>query len=397
MGASGTSAVGQVGEIVARAVAGRLPAVGCGGIPWRGVGWAGTVRGMGGMDGVLERLDAQLGELSEQRDLSGAVLITRAGGTEFERCYGLANRSDAVPVRPGTRFGLASLTKMFTAVAVADLVRQGRLDFDTPVVKILPARRRPATLLPEVTVHHLLTHTSGIADYFEEEGNEDGDYAELWTDRPSYRVLRPADFLPLFADIPPYRAPGGRFQYSNAGYILLGLVIEELAEAPYTEVVTDRVFGPAGMGASGFFALDEARPDVAVGYLRPREPGAPWRSNIYSIPPVGGPDGGAFSNVADLDRFLHAYDDGTLLGRQLRDVMLTPRCDVQDGLAMGYGVYLYAEGRTRRFGHGGRDPGYEVLIQRLPELDVNAIVLCNVEDLAGQVRDLLVEAVVATA
>jgi CubicO group peptidase (beta-lactamase class C family) len=345
---------------------------------------------------AMEQVDRRLREWAGERDFSGSVLVTRAGAVEFECCYGLANRSDAVPVRPATRFGLASLTKMFTAVAVADLVRRGRLAFDTPVVEILPASRRPSTLLPEVTVHHLLTHTSGIADYFEEE-DEDSDYESLWLDRPAYRVLRPVDFLPMFGDLPPYRPPGGRFQYSNAGYIVLGLVIEELAQAPYTEVVTGRVFDAAGMAASGFFSLDEARPNIAVGYRPPRAPGAPWRSNIYSIPPIGGPDGGAFSNSPDLDRFLHAYDDGSLLGPALREAMLTPRCRVQDGIAMGYGVYLHGEGRLRRFGHGGGDPGCEVLIHRVPELDVNAVVLCNMEGLAGEVRDLLVQAVTATA
>ena len=344
---------------------------------------------------VMERVDGRLRDWAEERDFSGSVLVTRAGGVELECCYGLANRSDAVPVRPATRFGLASLTKMFTAVAVADLVRQGRLSFDTPVVEVLPPARRPSTLLPEVTVHHLLSHTSGIADYCEEE-DEDCDYELLWLDRPAYRVLRPVDFLPMFADLPPYRPPGGRFHYSNAGYIVLGLVIEEVAGAPYTEVVANRVFEPAGMAASGFFWLDEARPDLAVGYRPPRQPGGPWRSNIYSIPPVGAPDGGAFSNSADLDRFLHAYDDGSLLGPELRETMLTPRCRVDDNLAMGYGVFLHGQGRTRRFGHGGGDPGYEVLIHRVPDLDVNAIVLCNMEGLAAEVRDLLVQAVDAT-
>jgi CubicO group peptidase (beta-lactamase class C family) len=89
----------------------------------------------------------------------------------------MANRAEAVPVRPGTRFGLASLTKMFTAVATADLVRQGALGFHTPVVNVLPSDRRPATLRADVTVHHLLSHTSGVADYYEEEDEHEGSVA----------------------------------------------------------------------------------------------------------------------------------------------------------------------------------------------------------------------------
>ncbi len=345
---------------------------------------------------AFEQLEVDLAEFARRRDFSGTAAITTAGPSAFQACYGLANRADGVPIRPSTRFGLASVTKMFTAVAVADMVGNGLLEFNTPVIEVLPAQRRPSTLRPDVTVAHLLSHTSGIADYFEEE-DEDADYAQLWTERPTYTMRRPGDFLPLFGDLPPYRAPGQQFQYSNAGYIVLGLVIEEVAEQPYVDVVTQRVFERAGMLDSGFFALDEARPDVAVGYLPPATPDGIWRSNVTAMPIVGGADGGAFSTVADLDRFLRAYDDGALVGAELRDAMLTPRTPVDPGLSMGYGVIIYEGGRTWRFGHAGGDPGVEVFVMRFPELDVNAMVLCNVEGCAQEVRDLLVQAVIASA
>jgi len=344
---------------------------------------------------TLARLDARLRELAERRDYSGIALITGPDGVVFSGCHGLANRADRVPVTPATRFGLASFTKMFTAVAVADQVRAAGLDtrgFATGVVDILPPERRPSTLVPEVTLHHLLTHTSGIADYAEEEGDEAVDYADLWVDRTCYRMRRPIDFLPLFGDLPPYRPPGGPFRYSNAGYVLLGLVIEELAGQPYIDVVTERVFGPAGMGDSGFFPLDEVRPNLAVGHLRPTEPGRPWRTNIYSIPIVGGADGGACCTAADVDRFLRRYDDGTLLGRELTEVMLTPRVPVDPGLDMGYGVLIFPD----RWGHGGGDPGFEMLAHRMPKQDATVVALCNVTEVAGEVRDLLVETVHAT-
>jgi CubicO group peptidase (beta-lactamase class C family) len=344
------------------------------------------------MDAALARLDARLRECAEQRDYSGVARITGPGGVLFEGCYGLANRADGVPVTPATRFGLASFTKMFTAVALADQVRAGRAGFDSRVADLLPPERRPATLLPEVTLHHLLTHTSGIADYAEEEGDEAVDYADLWVDRSCYRMRRPIDFLPLFGDLPPHRPPGGPWRYSNAGYVLLGLVIEELAGAPYADVVAERVFGPAGMADSGSFALDEVRPDMAVGHLRPAEPGGLWRTNVYSVPIVGGADGGACCTAADVDRFLRRLDDGTLLGRELTDVLLTPRVPVAPGLDMGYGVLLHAD----KWGHGGGDPGFEMLAHRMPEQDATVVALCNVTELAGEVRDLLVDTVRTT-
>ena len=136
---------------------------------------------------ALTDLDARLQELAGTRDYSGIARITGPDGVLFEGCYGLADRAAGVPVTPATRFGLASFTKMFTAVALLDQVRAGRASVHSRVVDLLPPERRPATLDPAVTLHHLLTHTSGIADYAEEEGDEAVDYAELWADRLSAR------------------------------------------------------------------------------------------------------------------------------------------------------------------------------------------------------------------
>ena len=330
----------------------------------------------------LQRL---LRQWERERDLSGTVLLTQGGRTVLEECFGMADRAAGVPVTPRTRFGLASATKPFTAVAVADLVAQGRLGFHDAIVDLVPAQRRPATLRPDVTVHHLLTHTSGIADYFEEDEESPGyadDYAALWTDRPSYRMLRPADFLPLYGDLAPYRGPGERWQYSNAGYVLLAQVVEEVAGRPFTDVVRDRVLDRAGMTASGFFRLDEARPDVAVGYLTPYTDGPPWRTNVYSVPVIGGGDGGAFSTARDLDLFLRRLADGTLLGAT-RDAVLARHADAGAGYWSGYGVLHHADGR---YGHGGGDPGVEVQVERYPDDDANLVVLCNVVGVVDDVR-----------
>jgi CubicO group peptidase (beta-lactamase class C family) len=345
------------------------------------------------MSAEADRFAALAGVLTswgETRDLSGAALLTRAGTPLLEVCVGHADRATRTPVTPATRFGTASVTKMFTACAVVRLVRDGLVAFDTPVVDVLPPDRRPATLLPSVTVHHLLCHTSGIADYFEEDEDYPhlDDYADLWSDLPSYSMTEPADFLPLFGDLPPYRPPGERFQYSNAGYVVLGLVVEQLTDRSFTEVVEQRVFGPAGMSASGFFRLDEPVPDVAVGYRRASADG-PWRSNVHSVPVVGGGDGGAFCTARDLDRFLRAYADGTLLG-PLGDTVLARHADAGDGFGEGYGVHLYPDGR---YGHGGGDPGVEALVHRWPAEDVHLVVLANTEvGLAGEVRDAMISA-----
>ncbi len=131
----------------------------------------------------------------------------------------------------------------------------------------------------------------------------------------------------------------------------------------YTDVVQERVFARAAMSASGFFRLDEPVPDVAVGYLPRTGPDAPWRSNVYRVPVIGGADGGAHSTARDIDRFLHAYADGTLLGEN-QDRVLARHADAGDGFFSGYGVIHYPDGR---YGHAGGDPGVEVFANRWPE------------------------------
>ena len=336
--------------------------------------------------GVWQNLDNRLRAQAANDDLSGSVLLTRAGHTVFHGCYGLADRAAGVPIGPGTRFGLASVTKMFTAVAVADQVSAGRMTLDSRIVDLLPPEARPSTLHPNVTVAHLLLHTSGIADYAEEDDTFASyleDYASLWRERPNYRMLHPLDFLPLFAGLPPYRPPGQTWQYCNAGYILLGIVLEHLTGRTYVDLVQERVFDRAGMSASGFFRLDEPRPDVAVGYLDPASPGAVRRTNIYSIPVIGGADGGAFSTVTDLDGFLHRVADNTLMGK-LTGEMLEPREILGDGYRHAYGFIYHPDGW---YGHGGGDPGVACLVRSFPNEDANLIVLCNVEAWAGDLYD----------
>ncbi len=342
-------------------------------------------------DDARASLETLLRTWERERDLSGTVLLTQGGRTVFEACYGLADRAAGVPVTPRTRFALASLSKMFTAVAVVDLVSEGRLGFHDAVVGLLPPDLRPATLRPDVTVHHLLTHTSGIADYAEEDEDSPGyleDYGALWVDRSSYRMLRPSDFLPLFGALPPYRGPGETWQYCNAGFVLLGILIEHVTGRSFVDEVQERVLDRAGMGASGYFRLDDARPDVAVGYLTPTGEGPPWRTNIYSTPVIGGGDGGAFSTAADIDLFLRRLADGTLLG-PAQDVVLARHADAGLGYWFGYGVLHHPDGR---FGHGGGDPGVEVQAQRWPEDDVHLVALCNVVGVVDDVRTAVIEA-----
>lgn len=319
----------------------------------------------------------RLEEMQQRRDFSGIALVSQGDLTLLESCHGWAERGSRTPVTPATRFGLASMCKMFTALGVLDAVRRGEVTLDARVVDVLPGARRPSTLSGDINVHQLLTHSSGIGDYAEEDDTLPGyldDYSSLWHDLPNYRMERVDDFLPLYHDRPPVAPAGTEFHYSNAGYLLLGAVLEEVSGQEFTEVIRARVLDPAGMADTGYVRLDAPEPDLATGYYR--EPDG-WRSNIYDIPVVGGPDGGAFATARDIDRCLRAIASGSLLGPDLRDRMLTPHLPVGEGMSMGYGVFLRPDGS---FGHGGGDPGVETLARHFPGLDTSIVLLCNTDD-----------------
>lgn len=312
-------------------------------------------------------------DLSTLTDFSGALLLTGPHGPELEHAAGLADRAHGISNAPTTRFGLASLSKPFTAAAIVSAVA----DLDARVVDLLPPERRPRSMHADVTVRHLLTHTSGIGDYAEEDEDAPGyveDYGSLWVARPSYAMETPDDFLPMYADAPPLFAPGEEWHYCNAGYVLLGAVLEEVTGEAFAEAVTRRVFEPAGMTSTGYPRLDEPEADVAIGYL------GDGRTNVFSIPVVGGGDGGAVSTCADLDRFLRAIADGTL--PELR----TPLVPIDDDVSMGLGVFVRADGR---FGHGGGDPGVETLARHDPATGRSLVVLCNAESGLDEAWDLV--------
>ncbi|GAB95419.1 CubicO group peptidase (beta-lactamase class C family) [Kineosphaera limosa] len=322
----------------------------------------------------------------EADGFSGILRATRGGEVVYESCHGLANRADRSPIHPGTRFATASLSKMFTAVAVLVAASRGEVKLSDRVIDVLPRHRRPATLRDDVTVEHLLTHTSGIADYFEEDENLPG-YREsadsLWQEVANYTVRDDySALLPVFADLPPVCPPGTTYHYSNAGYVLLGMILTQVSGMPFAHAVTSRVLQQAGMHSSGYFAFDEVHPDVAIGYLPPLREGGPWRSNIYSVHPVGGGDGGAYVTAGDVERFLRAVHHGGVWPGVTPDDLLTPRIHVSGRWSQGYGVEIRDDGA---FGKDGGDAGVTAESLYRPDTDTTVVLLANIgsDDLDG--------------
>lgn len=328
----------------------------------------------------LALINQTVAEFNAATPFSGVVLVREEDATVFGRGYGLANRADAIPNRIDTRFGTASGCKIFTAVAILHLIDAGKLALNTPL-KDCAGVDLPHWETGAVTVRHLLTHSSGIPDYFdEEELDAQGDYADLWRDRPIYTMRTPRDFLPLFVDKPMKFAPGARFHYNNGGYIVLAQIVTHISGQPFTEYVTEHVFAPAGMTDSGYFALDQLPAHTAYGYVE-HEDGT-WKTNIFDIPIVGGGDGGAFVTAPDMSKFWAALRDYKLLTQATTDAMLSPQIAVapDDGKHYGYGVWIdQRDGAVFRQGVVGADPGVAFVSGVFPAHHAEITIIGNTE------------------
>jgi CubicO group peptidase (beta-lactamase class C family) len=318
-------------------------------------------------------------EQTSTHGFSGAALAWRGGRPIFSYSGGMAHRGHAVRVDDRTRFGVASVTKMVTAVAVLRLVDGGLVALDQPVIDLLPPAHRPAALTREHTLHHLLSHTSGLANYHDDEDDTLASFLSCWDRIPTYHIRQPADMLPLFADLPAVDAPGRSFRYNDAGFIVAGLAIEALTGRPYVEAVADEVFTPAGMTDTAFDALDHDPPRLAVGYVIDDGPPEHWRSNIFSVTATGMPDGGMITSLVDLARFVDALLGGRLVSRPLVEAMIRPQGPPSDAIEQfGYGCQLALQGgRVAVIGHGGSDPGVSARVAHHLRTATTIVVLCN--------------------
>ncbi len=312
-------------------------------------------------------------------EFSGSALAWREGGPLFAYRGGLAHRGHRVQITERTRFAVASVTKLVTGTAALRLVDQGRVRLDQALVEVLPQEHRPASLTPELTLHHLLSHTSGLANYHDDEAKTWDSFISCWDRIPMYHLRRPADMLPLFADLPAVTAPGTKYQYADANFILAGLVVEAVAGRSFAEAVAQEVLAPAGMTDTAIDSLDQEPRDLATGYLVTDGPPETWRANTFSVPAVGMPDGGLITTPEDLARFIDALIGAKLLSPAMTSAMMTPHGPPSDDLEQyGYGCELVVEdGQVTIIGHGGLDPGVSAMVAHYRAAGITTVVLCN--------------------
>ena len=325
-----------------------------------------------------EGFGSWIDQRADQHLFSGVVLVWESGAPVFSHAAGLAHRGHRVPVTIDTRFQVASVTKMVTATTALRLVERGTLKLDRPLIDFLPPEYRPASLDKRHTLHHLLSHTSGLANYHDDEDETWASFTSAWDRVPVYHARGPRDLLPLFADLPAASDPGD-FLYDDANFVLTGVLIEWVTGKSFAEVATEEVLIPAGMADSGFFQIDLEPENMATAYLATDEPPETWRSNVYSVPAGGMPDGGLTTTATDLARLLDAIASGSLLQPETVTKMLTPHGIDENGVeAYGYGMELVVvEDRVTIYGHGGADPGVSTMVSHYVDTDITVVVLCN--------------------
>lgn len=292
---------------------------------------------------------------------------------------GYADMANERPNTPETRFGTASAGKAFVAVGVLQLVEKRLLRMDSTIGELLPLDWK--AIDRDITVEQLLTHTSGIPDYFDESVMDE--YEELWIDFPNYRVRRNMDLLPLFIDKPMMYPRGGKFQYNNTGFVVLAMIIEQVTGQIFDEYLAKNVFAPAGMAGTGYYEMDMLPKNCANAYIWDEGRGG-YRTNIYSIDAKGTGAGGAFTTVGDIAKFWDALLGHKLLSPEMTREMMSVHA--QDaGAQYGYGIWLKNDGTQAQF--EGCDPGVSFITRYDFTAKTLAVLVSNYGDNVWEIID----------
>lgn len=319
-------------------------------------------------------IDARLQAEARAGRFSGVVLVARGDAVIHARAVGLADRRTGRPNRVDTPFNLGSINKMFTAIAIAQLQAAGKLDWQDTVGRHLPNFPN-ARIRDEVTLHQLLTHTSGV-----------GSYWNAAHDARRHELDSQQAFLQTFVDQPLLFEPGQGQAYSNGGPVILGLIIEAVSGMDYYRYIREHIYAPAGMRRAEHFRRDDRQAGFALGYMKTAAGG--WRDNGSELSLRGSAAGGGYASARDLHAFARALMQERLLTRAQLETLWEPR--MQTG-PIGYG-YLFSVGNTsgrRWVGHDGGAPGISAEFLCYPDDGLVIVVLANQDNAATAMREWL--------
>lgn len=309
------------------------------------------------------KIDELISLYSDYKGFNGSVLVSHQGEIIYKKGFGWANMEWDIPNQSNTKFQIASITKPFTATLILQLVAENKIDLHEAIITYLP--EYPKESGEQITIHHLLTHTSGLG----REKKKDGE-----------KYYRPKDMVDLFAEAPLEFTPGSQFKYSNSGYTLLGYIIESITGKSYEEVLQEKIFIPLQMHNSGFFRNTSLKKNMSSGYYKSY---GDYYNIEYSDKSSAYAAGAIYSTVEDLFLFNQALYNESLLPKEYVDLAKTEHFPASFGGSYGYGWELAekAIGNTsstiETIGHSGTISGYCAIFTSIPSTNSSIILLNN--------------------
>lgn len=343
---------------------------------------------------AIQLIKANFDNLCNHQQFSGVVLVASKDQIIFEKACGVANRNYQILNTVTTKFNIGSVGKLFTSVAIAQLVEENKISLDASICEMIPNWVNDKRAC-SITVEQLLIHASGLGSYMNDKRWQLGADSGLYVNISDYKPLIQSDKL-LFN-------PGTSQTYSNNGYILLGAMIEKVTAEIYNNYLQRNIFDKASMKNTGLFRLDEIIENQSVGYIKECDKNkCRWKNNNYEVAFSGSLAGGAYSTARDLFQFTQSLHQHRLLNAKFsNDVLSSPiispsknitlkkvKIDGMEimerlssyGYALAWNKYGLAVWENPvLLGHNGGGPGASALLATSPDNQYTIIILSNVE------------------
>ncbi|MCB0569073.1 MAG: beta-lactamase family protein [Phaeodactylibacter sp.] len=313
---------------------------------------------------TLDWLDGYIEKLERENGLSGSILIAKGDKVVFEKYWGFADIENGRKIDAEALFGLASGSKMFTATAIVQLMEQGKLKLTDKLTDYFPDFPNQAWA-ERVTLKNLLSHTSGIAEYWTQENEPAMLRFENWH-----------EYLPLIYKEGFRFEPGTESYYSNSNFMLLGAIVEKVSGQDYYQYIGENILKKAGMAHSGYFSHTDTSLPLVVPYAR--KEGGGWQNNRPKQFRRGSPAGGCYANAADMLLFCKALKNHQLVSTEGLKLMATDwTVGVKDAQPYGLGLILEQYGQEASYGHGGTAGGVNFEFRYFPRMDIALLVFNN--------------------
>ena len=319
----------------------------------------------------MDDVQTNINELAVDSGFSGVVRVDAPSGHSWQGAFGLAHRGHLFANTTSTQFGLASIAKGFTALAVASLIEDGVLTFETTARSLLGGNL--PLIDDRVTIADLLANRSGIGDYLDEDAG--GDILDYAMTLPVHQLDDAERYLPMLEGHPQKFAPGTDFAYCNSGFVVLALLAERASGVSFYDLVRQRVCERAGLTHTAFLRNDELGGEVAVGYLGKDG----LRTNVLHLPVRGSGDGGIYSTLADIHALWTALSDGRIVTPAMVTSLTTVR-STNCTPTRGYGLGFWLVHDTGAVMLQGCDPGVSCCTVHVPARKVTHTVLSNTAD-----------------